>query len=153
MKAKTTPLQSAIVKPEQALPLKAFGLDLRVLLSTEATGGATSVLLAWHKPGEGAPLHVHRSQEEIFFIVDGAYEMTVGEQTTTVGSGALVFVPRNVVHRFKNVGGSNACMLDWSLPGGQDKYFRSIAQLTAAGDFTVQKAREISEQHDTTFIA
>ena len=38
-------MQATIVKPEQALPLKAFGLDIRVLLSTEATGAKTGMRL------------------------------------------------------------------------------------------------------------
>ena len=50
--ARTSPLQAIIVKPEQALPIKPFGLDLKVLLTTEATGGAISVLMGWLKPGE-----------------------------------------------------------------------------------------------------
>src|SRR5262249_52527752 len=76
------PLQPHIVKPEHAVPMKAFGLDLKVLLSTEDTGGAISVLMGWHKPGEGPGDHVHFSQEEMFFIVEGTYEMTVGGHTT-----------------------------------------------------------------------
>ncbi|MGH6873903.1 MAG: hypothetical protein ACREDW_02725 [Aestuariivirgaceae bacterium] len=67
--AGTSPLQPIIVKPEQAPALKAFDLDLKVLLTTEATGGAISVLMGWHKPGEGAPDHVHFDQEEMFFII------------------------------------------------------------------------------------
>jgi hypothetical protein len=54
-----TPLQPAVVTPKQALSIKPFGLDMDVLLTTEATGGATSVIVAWHKPGEGPPDHVH----------------------------------------------------------------------------------------------
>ena len=50
--------------------------------------------------------------------------MTVGEQTSTVGPGTIVFIPRNVVHRFKNIGETTGCMLDWSLPGGHDQYFK-----------------------------
>jgi len=46
-----TPLQPAVVTPKQALSIKPFGLDMDVLLTTEATGGATSVIVAWHKPG------------------------------------------------------------------------------------------------------
>ena len=53
MNARRSPLQATFVKPEQGLPLKAFGLDLRILLTTEATGGAISALTGWHKPGEG----------------------------------------------------------------------------------------------------
>ena len=109
--------------------------------------------MAWHKPGEGPPDHVHFSQEEMFFVVEGAYELTVGGRKSTVGPGTIVFIPRNVVHSFKNVGGTTACMLDWSLPGGQDHYFKSIAELAAGGGFTVEKVREISEKFDTNFHA
>src|SRR5262250_3570634 len=104
MDARSSPLQATIVRSEQALRIQPFGLDMKVLLSSEATGGAISVLMAWHKPGEGPPDHVHFSQEEMFFIVEGTYELTVGDQTSTVGPGTIVFIPRNVVHRFRNVG-------------------------------------------------
>jgi len=146
-----TPLQPAIVTPKQALSIKPFGLEMRVLLSTEATGGAISVIMAWHKPGEGPPDHVHFSQEEMFFIVEGTYELTVGGETSTVGPGTIVFIPRNVVHRFRNVGDATACMLDWSLPGGQDHYFKAISDLAAGGGFTGEKVMEISKKFDTNF--
>jgi quercetin dioxygenase-like cupin family protein len=149
--ARRSPLQATIVKPEGALPLKAFGLDLKVLLTTEATGGAISVLMGWHKPGERPPGHVHFNQEEMFFIIEGTYEMTIGDQTTTAGPGTIVFIPRNVVHRFKNVGDTTARMLDWSLPGGQDHYFKAISELAAGGGFTGEKAMEISKKFDTNF--
>jgi mannose-6-phosphate isomerase-like protein (cupin superfamily) len=153
MNAGTSLLQPIIVKPEQALPLKAFGLDLKVLLATEATGGAISVLLGWHKPGEGPPDHCHFDRDEMFFIVEGTYEVTVGDQTATIGSGAIVFIPRNVVHRFKNSGDTTACMLDWTLPGGQDHFFKSIAELEAGGGLTAEKVIETSRQFDTIFVA
>jgi hypothetical protein len=64
MNARPSALQATIARPEQALPIKPFGLDMKVLLSTEATGGAISVLMAWLKPGEGPGDHVHFNQEE-----------------------------------------------------------------------------------------
>ena len=144
MGTRTSPLQATIVRPEQALPIKAFGLDMTVLLlTTEATGGAISVIMGCHKPGEGPPDHVHFNQEEMFFIVEGTYEMTVGDQTSTAGPGTIVFIPRNVVHRFKNVGQTTARMLDWSLPGGQDHYFKAISDLAAGNAFTGEKVMEI----------
>ena len=136
------PLQPAIVTPKQALSIKPFGIEVRVLLTTEATGGAISVIMAWHKPGEGPPDHVHFSQEEMFFIVEGTYELTVGDQTSTVGPGTI-----------KNAGDTTACMLDWSLPGGQDHYFKAISDLTAGAGFTGEKVMEISKRFDTNFPA
>src|SRR5262245_13672873 len=137
-----SPLKTVIVRPEEALPITPFGLDIKVLLTTEFTGGATSVLMAWHRPGQGPPDHVHLSQAEICFIIQGSYELTVAGRTSTVGPGTLAFIPRNVVHRFQNVGDTIACMLDWSLPGGQDHYFKAISELAAGGGFTGEKALE-----------
>jgi quercetin dioxygenase-like cupin family protein len=151
MNAKRASLQAAIVNPEQAVPVKAFGLDLKVLLTTEATGGAISVLMGWHKPGEGPPDHVHFNQEEVFYILEGTYELTVGGRTTTAAPGTIVFIPRNVVHRFTNVGATTACMLDWSLPGGQDHYFKAISDLATREGFSGEKALEISKKFDTHF--
>ena len=151
--ARPSPLQATIVKPEQALAINPFGLDIKVLLTTEATGGAISVLMANIKPGEGPGDHVHFNQEEIFFIVEGTYDLTVGDQTTTAGPGTIVFIPRNVVHRFKNVGNTIGSMLDWSLPGGQDHYFKEISELAANGGFTGEKVMEINKKFDTNILA
>jgi len=44
-------------------------------------------------------------------------------------------------------------MLDWSLPGGQDHYFRAISELAAGDGFTGEKVAEISKKFDTNFPA
>ena len=146
-----TPLPPAIVTPKQGLSIKPFGLDMDVLLTTEATGGATSVIVAWHKPGEGPPDQVHLKQEEFLFIIEGFYEVTIGDETSTAGPGSIVFIPCNVVHRFKNVGDITGRMLGWSLPGGQDHYLKAISELAAGGSFTSEKVMEISRTFDTHF--
>jgi hypothetical protein len=69
MNRSPTLLAATIVIPEEAPIIKSFGFYMKVLLASEATGGATSVIMAWHKPGEGPPDHVHHGQEEVFFIV------------------------------------------------------------------------------------
>ena len=57
------------------------------------------------------------------------------------------------MHRFKNVGDTIGCMLDWSLPGGQDHYFKAISDLAAGGSLTGEKVTEINEKFDTKFLA
>ena len=143
--------QAVAVTPKQALSIKPFGLDMDVLLTTEATSGATSVIMAWHKPGEGPPDHVHFKQEEILFIIEGLYEVTVGNETAKAGPGSIVFIPRNIVHHFKNASGITGRMLAWSLPGGQDHYLKAISELAAGGGFTSEKVMEISRTFDTHF--
>ncbi|SFP79651.1 Cupin domain-containing protein [Variovorax sp. PDC80] len=143
---------AVIVTPEEAEAIRPFGLDMQVLLGSEQTGGRLSVIMACHRPGEGPPDHLHFTQEECFFIVEGTYEVTAGDTTRTVGAGAIVYLPRGVVHRFRNVGTTTARMLDWSVPGGQDRYFREISALAGPG-FSGEKVALISEKHDTNFPA
>ena len=85
------------------------------------------------------------------FIIEGLYEVTVGDETPKAGPGSIVFIPRNVVHGFKNVGGVTGRMLGWSLPGGQDHYLKAISDLAAGGGFTSEKVIEISKTFDTHF--
>jgi mannose-6-phosphate isomerase-like protein (cupin superfamily) len=153
MDTQSPSLQAAVVTPADGSPLMAFGLEMRVLLTTESTGGATSVLMAWHQPGEGPPDHVHFSQEEIFFIVEGTYEVIVDGMRVVAGPGSIVFVPRKTMHRFKNIGTAKACMLDWTLPGGHDHYFKAISELTGNRGFLGEQILEISRKYDIHFPA
>ena len=149
----SSPLQATVVALDQAQSIRPFGLDMKILLSTEATGGAISVLMGWLKPGEGPSDHFHTDRDEMFFIVEGTLELTIGGKTSTVGRGATVFIPRDTMHRFKNVGDTTLCMLDWTLPGGQDHYFKAISDLAARGSFTPEAAMEISRKFDTNFVS
>src|SRR5215831_8518663 len=77
MDTRIAPLQPVVTGPEQVPAIKPFNIDMKVLLTSEDTADAMSVIVAWHNPGEGPPDHVHFNQEEIFFIVDGLYELTI----------------------------------------------------------------------------
>lgn len=140
-----------IVTPQEAMEIKPFGLDMRVLLSSEDTGGLISVLMVFHQPGEGPPDHLHRMQDECIFIVEGTYEVSVGETKKIVEPGSLLFIPRDTVHRFKNIGQTVGRMLDWSVPAGQDHYFRAIHDLAAGSGFSGDAVIEVSKNHDTHF--
>ena len=54
--------------------------------------------------GDRIPLHTHPSVEEVVVIDDGAAEVTLGDETRTVGAGAVVFIPPGTPHGTRNVG-------------------------------------------------
>ena len=148
-------LKPKIAIEETADGIKPFGLDMKILLNSEDTGGAFSALVCVHHPGEGPPPHYHKQQDEYFYVLEGTYEMTVAGETTIAGPGTMVFLPRDTVHTFKNVGDTPAKMLDWSLPGGQDLYFREIHRLgqggSGFGDEMMVKVADANKRHDTHF--
>ena len=144
--------QAAVVTPEQAQSITPYGLDMKVLLTTEAAGGAISVLMAWLKTGEGPPDHYHSDRVEMFFVVAGTIEVTVAGKTSTVGAGSLALIPRTTVHRFRNVGDGKACLLDLTLPGGQDHFFKAIADLADKGAFTRRRSRWRGSSTPTSWL-
>ncbi len=156
MSATETALQPRITTFDEAEEIKPFGTPARIMLRTEETGGAFSALLVMHGPGDGPPPHRHANQAEYFFVVEGTYEMTVGGETQTIGPGTMVFCPPNTVHTFKNIGDSPAKMLDWSLPGGQDRYFQEVDEMgkggAGFGPEMMARLEEANRRHDVTFV-
>ncbi|WP_035847164.1 cupin domain-containing protein [Kitasatospora azatica] len=53
-------------------------------------------------PGEEDTQSAHQ-QDELYQVVSGRAYLTVGEETTTVGRGSVVFVPAGVPHRFHHI--------------------------------------------------
>ena len=151
----TQPLKPRIVTEAAADAVRPFGLDMKVLLATEDTGGAFSAVVCVHQPGEGPPPHFHTEQDEYFYVLEGTYEMIVGGETSRAGPGTMVFLPRGTVHSFKTVSDGPARMLDWSLPGGQDRYFREIDELGRGGsgfdETMLARVADANQRHDTHF--
>ena len=87
------------------------------------------------------------------FNFDMKVLLTTEDTAGAGGPGTLVFIPRNTVHSFKNVGATPACMLDWTLPGGQDQYFKKISELAGGGSFTGDKLAELNKEHHTAFCS
>jgi mannose-6-phosphate isomerase-like protein (cupin superfamily) len=54
--------------------------------------------------------HVHAEQEERFEVVSGQVKFRKGFKTIVAEAGDVVTVPKKTVHKFSNVGGTNAIM-------------------------------------------
>ncbi len=55
-------------------------------------------------PGAAVGRHFHRETEEVYYILSGSGEMTVGEETAQVSTGDAVYIPAGNVHTLKNTG-------------------------------------------------
>lgn len=145
-------LAPRVSRTEQAEAIRPFGIDMRVLLDSEATGGALSAVVAEIKPGEGPPPHRHHDREEYFYILDGSFSLSVSGQEETVGPGTLVFVPRDTVHAFTNIGTAPARVLEWTIPGSNEPYFRAVHRMEQAGGFDPARFAEINQAFSTEFV-
>jgi quercetin dioxygenase-like cupin family protein len=93
---------------------------------SEETGGAYAILEQKIPAGHGPPLHVHRHETEIFYVLDGRFEITIGGQKLSAAAGAIVVGPRNIPHTFRNIGSQDARLLLTVIPGRFANYFIEV---------------------------
>ncbi|GAA0295452.1 cupin domain-containing protein [Streptomyces polychromogenes] len=65
--------------------------------------------------GQSDPQQPHR-QDEVYFVVSGRASITVGEETTTVANGSVVYVPAGVPHKFHHITEPLKVMVVFSPP-------------------------------------
>ena len=125
-------------------PLKsASKAGTTVRISSRDTDGAYCVCEMTTLPGDGVPLHVHDRDEEFYYILEGTYEMQAGEERILAEKGALVVIPRDVPHQFRNVGRVPARVLMIFRPGGFDELLGEVRASAAAGTLDENKRRSI----------
>jgi mannose-6-phosphate isomerase-like protein (cupin superfamily) len=73
--------------------------------------------------GGQVPWH-NQEQEEIYFIVEGAGEMCLGEERQNVASGQAVFIPPRVFHQLTNIGDTPLRMIYCYGPAGDVAHWR-----------------------------
>jgi mannose-6-phosphate isomerase-like protein (cupin superfamily) len=86
-------------------------LDLLVLEHRCAPGMETVVLEMTLPVGSSAPLHVHESLDDTWYIIDGEMVVRCGDDAQHVGAGHWVSMPRGVPHTFRVVGDREARIL------------------------------------------
>jgi hypothetical protein len=69
-----------------------------VKASGAQTGGSFGLVEVSTPQGSGPPPHVH--EDEAFYVLEGGYEMTVGNDRFDAREGCFIFAPRRVPHGY-----------------------------------------------------
>lgn len=91
-----------------------------------------------------APLHRHRNEDELSFVLTGRLGALLGDDIVTAGPGAWVFKPRAEWHTFWNAGDEPCEIIEIISPAGFENYFREVA--AAWGDMEAFAA--INEKYE-----
>jgi quercetin dioxygenase-like cupin family protein len=119
---------------------------VRLLASAAQTGGALELFEFDGAPSP--PPHVHRGREEMFFVLDGVAEFTLGDDVIDAHAGSAIFIPRGVVQGFK--AGPDARMLAFVTPAGLEGFFEMLGSALASGK-TPKEVGEMSKgKYDIT---
>jgi mannose-6-phosphate isomerase-like protein (cupin superfamily) len=108
-----------IVNRDDAPPFTTVdGSTIRELLAHRNSGiRKQSLAEARLAPGAATVPHHHAVTEEIYYILSGAAEMTLGSETRAVGPGDAIAIPPGVRHTIRNTGSAELVFLCTCAPG------------------------------------
>ena len=110
--------QPYALKREEGQAVWFLGAFLIVKATDEQTGGAFGLIDHVLPVGWASPYHVHRNEEESFFVVEGELTFYVGDERVKAGPGSFVYGPRELPHGFAVEGNAPARMLLLNTPAG-----------------------------------
>jgi mannose-6-phosphate isomerase-like protein (cupin superfamily) len=87
------------------------------------TGGAFSLVDMQVAVGHGPPLHIHQSEDEVLWVLEGQLTVRCGEATFSAGPGSFIYTPRGIPHTFRLEGETPARLLVLMVPGGGEGFF------------------------------
>ena len=140
-----------IVKESEGNKLNVLGDNQNIKLTGEDTNGQYTLIEQKNEPGIGIPPHVHENEDEVFQVLSGQVEMSVGDQTTTLNAGDLIFCPKGVPHSWKVVGEEKARALLSIFPAGLENMFAELAALPA-GPPDMEKVTAICGKYKLKFV-
>src|SRR5262249_31610602 len=76
-------------------------------MTSEETGGKISIWESEVPAGAATPLHLHRTSDEVIYVIAGEFTVRLGEDQQRHKGGAWVFVPMGAVHAWRNEGPGN----------------------------------------------
>jgi quercetin dioxygenase-like cupin family protein len=116
-----------------AIHIPAIGLELKVRLPLEASGGGMTIIETVNAPGFGPPLHRHR-ETEVFHVQTGRYLFEVDGERFEAGAGDVIAVPGGNAHGFVNITSQPASQYILIVPGlDAGAFFTELADTMKEG--------------------
>jgi len=101
MSATKSPLEILIHAGDQGQPYWFLDALSIVRLSGAETGGTFSLIEDRLPAGRATPFHVHRREDETFYVLEGEFTFFDGKRKISGGPGTTVFLPRDIPHGFR----------------------------------------------------
>lgn len=147
----TSPL---VTRHDEAEVLGAAPDTIHLLANGPDLGGFVSATRVRLGEGHGgATPHLHRTAAELFFVVDGALQVLLGDHVVTARAGDTLVVPPGTVHAFGAAPGSTADALIVIAPGlERSDYFRLLDRIRL-GTADRDELFATQDRYDNHFLA
>src|ERR1700761_9167779 len=130
--------------------VKIFTSTIEVLISSAASNNSFCVFVETAPPGGGPPPHKHLREDEVFIVLEGAFEFYADGEWTPMETGESRVSLRGNYHAFRNAGNAPGRMMLSTNGGGIDEYFENITDLRLPQD--LDRLTEISAYYGYYYL-
>ncbi len=136
--------------------LWAGGTVFDLIIGGQQSGGAVSLLDQTGRRGDVTPLHIHNSEAEIFYVLEGGITAWSGSEVHQIDAGGAVYLPAGQPHAF-GIRTDEARLITVTAPG-QFGDFVTAAGIPITGDtpasweFDVGRITAAAEPHDIQIV-
>ena len=86
--------ESIILQPGEGRTIETLGSKMGFKAVTEDTGGLYSLIEYEAGPNFSGPApHIHLEMEEGFYVIEGAFDLQVGEESVRAPAGSFILIP------------------------------------------------------------
>jgi quercetin dioxygenase-like cupin family protein len=105
-------------------------LDTRVVvrLSFEDGHDRISVLEQWIPHGDSPPLHVHRSEDEVFHLLEGEVAFRLDDKDLNAKAGDTVLAPKGIPHTYRVLSPKGAHWLVITTGEDFERFVRALGR-------------------------
>jgi mannose-6-phosphate isomerase-like protein (cupin superfamily) len=99
---------------------------------------------------DAPPPHFHERTNHSWYVIKGELQLTVEGLSYDLAPGGFVYVPVGRVHTFANRTSSEAAMVEFTTPGGFDRYLSDLSEAFPPGtEIDPERMVAIMARHDT----
>lgn len=110
------------------MSIRFFEQTIAILTTASDTNGVLGAVEVAGPGGAVPPLHVHRREDETFYVLEGDDRVFIGDGVITASPGTWVWGPRDVPHGYQ-VRSDRGRHLSLVMPGGFEAFFEEVAAI------------------------
>ena len=141
-----------VVGANEGAVWRVLGEPIVCKVRSEETDGAYSIVENTVGPQEGPPPHIHYNEDELFYVLEGEFAMTCGDQNLIAKKGDLVICPRGIPHSFRNIGTQDAKFWITCTPGGFEGFFEEVSREASEMPPNIEKIKAIGLKYGCEFL-
>lgn len=142
--------QPILIPPGSGKELRFLGVTHKLI--SQQTNGEFYLFEFEFDAERGNRLHVHKHEDEIVYVLEGAIEIRLDNQKLEAGAGGVAKLPKKIPHALYNPLKRRSRYLAMAVPGGMEGFFDDLGAANERGALDDAMHKKISRKYGIEWL-